>query len=227
MQGVRVTSEPIDPPEPKAKSPSRAERRLEIVATVLLSVAAVATAWSGYQAALWDGIQSSDYTQASAARTKAAEHHLEANQQRIIDLDMLENYLNALALGEQRLADFYQSRFRDEFEPAFEAWIALQPLTNPNAPNSPLQMPEYQLASEAQGKALNDQAEAKFISGEQANSTSDTYVATTLFFASVLFFAGISERFEYRRARMFLLSIAAISLLLGIGVAFDQDITWG
>ena len=58
---------------------------MEIAATVLLSIAVVATAWSGYQAALWDGIQSSLYTQASAARTLASQNNLEANQNRIID----------------------------------------------------------------------------------------------------------------------------------------------
>jgi hypothetical protein len=205
---------------------SRSEKRLEIVATLLLSVAAVATAWSGYQAALWDGIQSSNYTQASASRTKAAQNHLESNQDRIIDLDLLENFLNAEAMGESQLADFYRTRFRDEFRPAFEAWVALQPRTNPNAPRSPLQMPQYQLVAEAEAAELNAQAEAKFLAGEEANTTSDTYVATTLFFASVLFFAAISERFEFRTARIVLLTLAAVSLTGGIVVAVSQKVTW-
>jgi hypothetical protein len=206
---------------------SLSEKRLEIVATFLLSVAAVATAWSGYQAALWDGIQSSNYTQASASRTRASQNHLEANQDRIIDLELLENFLNAEAMGETELADFYRARFRDEFTPAFEAWRALQPRTNPDAPDSPLQMPEYRLLAEAEATELNSQAEAKFLTGEDANTISDTYVATTLFFASVLFFAAISERFEFRTARIILLALAAVSLTAGIAVTVTQKVTWG
>jgi type VI protein secretion system component VasF len=72
-----------DEPQPAV---SHSERRFEILATALLAVAALATAWSGYQASLWDGIQSSNYTQASAARTNAAQKLTEANQYRLADL---------------------------------------------------------------------------------------------------------------------------------------------
>jgi hypothetical protein len=222
-----VSNESTQSAEPRPGRPSRDERRLEIAATVLLSIAAVATAWSGYQAALWDGIQSSDYTQASAARTKAAENHLEANQDRMIDLNLVESYLNAQAIGQPQLANHYRSRMRDELKPAFDVWLELQPLTNPNAPRSPQDLPQYHLAAEAQGKELNALADEKFITGEEANATSDTYVATTLFFASVLFFAAISERFDYHPARIVLLSLASSSLVIGLVVAFSQRVTWG
>ncbi len=116
---------------------SRHEKRLEIFATVLLAVAALATAWSGYQASLWDGIQSSNYTQASAARTNSAQKHTEANQYRLADLSVFENYIDASLDGDTVLADFYRQRFSEALEPAFEAWNALEPETNPDAPPSP------------------------------------------------------------------------------------------
>ena len=200
---------------------------MEITATILLSIAVVATAWSGYQAALWDGIQSSDYTQASAARTVAAQNNLEANQNRIIDLSLVESYLDARAIGQIQLAEFYRSRMRDELKPAFDAWIILHPETNFDAPRSPQYMPQYHLAAEERAAALNNAADAQFKAGQEANATSDTYVATTLFFASVLFFAAISERFEFRLARISLLVLAALSLSVGIVVAFSQRVTWG
>ena len=74
---------------------------------------------------------------------------------------------------------------------------------------------------------VNARADAKFSSGENANHISDTYVATTLFFASVLFFAGISERFEFPIARNALLTFAFVSLVVGAVVAFSQPVTWG
>jgi hypothetical protein len=203
------------------------ERRFEIVATVLLALTALATAWSGYQASLWDGIQSSNYTQASAARTEASQNHTEANQFRLGDLSVFENYIDATVAGDTELADFYRQRFRDEFEPAYEAWIALDPLSNPNAPPSPSAMPEYQLADDKEAEELTTRAEAKFKEGEDANKHSDTYTATTLFFAAALFFAAISERFSYRRARASLLGLAAVGLVGGTILMLTQPVTTG
>ncbi|MGH3922205.1 MAG: hypothetical protein ACRDTT_04930 [Pseudonocardiaceae bacterium] len=206
---------------------SRSEKGFEIFATALLAVAALATAWSGYQASLWDGIQSSNNTQASAARTNAAEMHTEANQFRLADLSVFENFIDASVSGDTELADFYRMRFRDEFEPAYEAWIALDPLANPAAPASPLAMPEYRLAQEQKASDLTARAEAKFAEGEDANTYSDIFTASTLFFASALFFAAISERFAYRRARIALLAFACAALIAGVAVALTQPITMG
>ena len=194
---------------------------------MLLAVTALATAWSGYQASLWDGIQSSDYSQASALRVESAQHLTEANQYRIADLTIFENYVDATVGGDAALAEFYAQRFRDEFLPAFEAWSALDPFTNPDAPATPLGMPDYRLESDQKGADLADQAHATFERGERANSTSDTYVATTLFFAVVLFFAAISERFEYPRARVALLALAAVGLVAGLVIMATQSVTFG
>jgi hypothetical protein len=220
-------AETADPQQPDGGGTSRTERRFEIVATILLALTALATAWSGYQAALWDGVQSSNYTQASAARTEASQNHTEANQFRLGDLSVFENYIDATIGGDAQLADFYRQRFRDEFEPAYQAWIALDPFSNPDAPASPLAMPEYQLADDREAKELNARAEAKFNEGEDANRYSDTYTATTLFFAAALFFAAISERFSYQRARAALLGMAAVGLVGGTVLMVTQPVTTG
>lgn len=221
------TAEPQEPSDPESGETSRPERRFEIVATVLLALTALATAWSGYQAALWDGVQSSNYTQASAARTEASQNHTEANQFRLADLGVFENYIDATISGDAPLADFYRQRFRDEFEPAYQAWIALDPFSNPDAPASPLVMPEYQLADDQEAEELTARAEAKFNEGEDANQYSDTFTATTLFFAAALFFAAISERFSYRRARAALLGMAALGLVGGAVLMVTQPVTTG
>lgn len=206
---------------------STREKRFEVVATLLLSFAVLVTAWAGYQASLWDGTQTSNYTQASAARITAAELRTEANEFRLADLSVFENFIDASVSGDDELAAFYRERFRPEFEPAYEAWIALDPFENPDAPPSPLAMPEYQLAADQKAAELEDRADTLFREGELANDYSDTYTLATLLFAIVLFFAAISERFEYIRMRVILLSIAAVALISGVVVAFDQPITGG
>jgi len=44
---------------------------LELVATIVLGAATIATAWSGYQAALWNGVQATDYVQACGNRVES------------------------------------------------------------------------------------------------------------------------------------------------------------
>jgi hypothetical protein len=211
-----------------AKAPvQRQERRLEIITVVILAFAALATAWSGYQASLWDGIQSSNYTQASGSRTTAAQERTAGNQFRLADLSIFENYIEATIEENSAVADFYHDRFRDEFRVAFDAWTALDPLNNAEAPASPLGMPEYQLAADAEADRLEARADDLFTAGEEANNISDIYTLTTLLFAAVLFFAAIAERFEYVRAQVALLFLAGAGLIVGLVVALGQPITTG
>ena len=222
-----MTSEPDANDEPEAPFVSTREKRFEVVATVLLACAALATAWTGYQASLWDGIQSSNYTQASAARTEAAQLRTEANQFRLADLSVFESYVDATVGRNDVLALFYRDRFRPEFVPAFEAWTALDPFHDPNSPPSPLAMPEYELVQDEDAATLEARADSLFSEGEDANTYSDIYTMSTLLFAIVLFFAAISERFAYVRMRVVLLSLAAVGLVAGLAIAIGQPITTG
>jgi hypothetical protein len=54
-----------------AEASNRREHILEIVSAILLSLATVGIAWSGYQAARWSGHQAALYTEASTARSFA------------------------------------------------------------------------------------------------------------------------------------------------------------
>ena len=49
--------------------------RVEVVATILLAFAAVATAWSGYQATRWNGEQTKASSRTNAIRIDAVFGH--------------------------------------------------------------------------------------------------------------------------------------------------------
>jgi hypothetical protein len=205
----------------------KVERRFEILSAVVLSLAALATAFAGYQASLWDGIQSSAYGEASGQRVASAQKATAANEYRLADLSVFENYVDARLTGEKELESFYRARFRPELEVAYEAWVALDPWTSSDAPPSPLAMPEYQLALDKESADLLAQAEALFASGEDANTVSDVFTLGTLLFAASLFFAAISERFEVSGPRATLVAISAIALVSGIVVVATQPLTTG
>ncbi|MET0895941.1 MAG: hypothetical protein ABWY80_08830, partial [Acidimicrobiia bacterium] len=116
-----------------ADGSSNSERWMEIIAAFLLAVTTLCIAWSGYQAAKWSGLQARRYTQASAARSLANRDQTTGSQARIQDLLNFNRWLEVTTQGNVELQQLYERRFRDEFRPAFDAWIAQDPLQNVNA----------------------------------------------------------------------------------------------
>jgi hypothetical protein len=197
------------------ESTTRRERWLEMVAALLLSLATLGIAWSGYQAAKWSGLQARRYTQASTARSFANRAATAASQDHTQDLLNFNRWLEVTTEGDTELADLYQRRFRDEFLPAFERWLAEDPLHNPNAVASPLREPNYVLASGVKADKLERLGDRRFEQGKEATENADDYVFVTVFFAVVLFFAGISLRFQWFPMRVFILALGGVMLLYG------------
>jgi hypothetical protein len=211
---VHVPHELTETEEPPAKV-SRLERRLELGAVLLLSLTTLATAWSGYQAARWSGEQSQHYARASATRIKAQQQATAGGQLRIDDLLYFNGWLDARQAGNVKLEAIYERRFRPAFVPAYRAWLAQKPFTNPNAVPGPLYMPQYRLAQDAAAKRLDAQGDDLYQEGTAAKSNDDKYILSTVFFAAVLFFAGISLRLDWRPLRVFVLGMASLLLIGG------------
>jgi hypothetical protein len=67
-------------------SEATGRNRLELVALLLLAVAAVATAWSSYQANRWNGEQAKTTSKVNATRIDAARASGLANAQTQVDI---------------------------------------------------------------------------------------------------------------------------------------------
>jgi hypothetical protein len=197
----------------------RAEQRrraTEFAATILLALASVVTSWSGYQASLWSGIQSTNYNQANALRVESTRESTQAGQQVGLDVALFMAWVNAKALGNERLAEFYNHRFRPEFRQFFDEWLATQPLNNPQAPSTPFELPGYRTEHGQHAHDLEGQSKALFEAGHRANHIADTYVLGTVLLATVLFFCGIVQQFKEFRTRVFLLTLAVLLFTLGL-----------
>lgn len=196
-----------------AESTTERERWLEIAAALLLSLATLGIAWSGYQAASWSGLQARRYTQASTARAFANQASTLASQDRTQDLLNFNRWLEVYTAGNTELADLYERRFRDEFRPAFERWLADDPIHNEDAIPSPLLEKNYVLAKMVKADKLNVLGDLRFEQGKEATEHADDYVFVTVFFAIVLFFAGISLRFTWLPMRLLILGLGAVILV--------------
>ncbi len=183
---------------------------VEIIATILLASATVATAWSGYQASRWNGEQAMAFSRASALRIESSKADALANAQTQVDVATFMQWVDAVARDEVDLADFYFRRFREEFKPAVNAWNATQPLTNEDAPLTPFAMPEYTLAAREEAEQLEAEAEAYSAKARINVQRATNYVLGVVLFAATLFFAGMSAKLQTLRLRQVLLGFGVI-----------------
>jgi hypothetical protein len=197
-------------------SHSRRDRLLSITEALLLSIVALLAAWSGYAAAKWSTESRVDLAAASTARTKANRANLEAIEHRNFDSSTFEAWFAAYIADNQRAMALAERRFRPEFDIAFDAWRATKPEVNPDAPRGPTYMPQYDQPALAKGEELDKQADEAFAEGASAGETSDKYVRSTVFLASVLFLVGISTQFPVRGGRYALLALGAVLLVVSI-----------
>ena len=190
---------------------------VELVATVLLAVATVATAWSGYQSTRWNGEQAKAAARANALRIESAKTAGLANTQTEIDVATFTQWVNAYAQRQTELADFYFKRFREEFRPAVDAWVATRPLKNPKAPLTPFAMSQYKLASRVESDRLDAEAEVQAAQARRNLQRASNYVLGVVLFASALFFAGMSTKLTTPRLRVVMLVIGC-AVFLGTAI---------
>jgi len=188
----------------------------EILEVIVLAMVAIATAWSGYQAARWDGRQAYLYGTASAMRVEADEALTLGGERKLLDVTTFNTWVEAQRSGDEKLAALYVRRFSPEFEVAFEAWVATDPAHNPDAPPGPSFMPEYVNPGTQKGQRLNDGASAAFEEGTRARENADRYVRQTVLLATVLFLVAVAQRFKYRVVRMTAGGIAVVVLIVAV-----------
>ncbi len=174
------------------------------------------TAWCGYQAARWDGEQARLYSQASAARVAAAQVAGEALLRDNLNVALYVEYAVALLEDNHDLADYLYENFPSELRTATEAWLAQDPLNNPAAPPSPFDMFEYRLQELAKAEQFRALTVEKFDEANVANERSDNYVLLTVIFATVLFFGGISGKFQWRMIDAGMLGPGTVVVLAGL-----------
>ena len=188
----------------------------EVLVTVLLVMAALGTSWSSYQATRWNGEQAKAASRTNAIRIDAARAQGLAEAQTQVDVATFIAWADADRRGEPELADFYVDRFREEFRPAFDAWIATDPFTNPDAPPTPFAMPEYQVAAREEAERLDAAAEASAAEVRLNIQRASNYVLTVVLYAVVLFFAGMSTRIANRRLRWVMTVAGCVVLVAAI-----------
>lgn len=193
---------------------SRWHEILEVVEAIVLALVAITTAWSGYQAARWEGRQSELYEQSTKLRVEAQGLEVRSNQERLYDASTVVEWLKAEARGDHDLANLFERRMLPDLRPAFEAWKKADPIHNLNAPAGPALMPQYHDTKAEQSSKLNQEASEFFQRGTHARERADDYVRVTVILATVLLLTAISQRFRTHAIRVALIVISFLLLCI-------------
>jgi hypothetical protein len=202
--------------ETQTADDGRHERVVEILEAILLAVVAIATAWSGYQSAKWDGENARLYGTANKLRAEANQKWTLGGQQRLFDSTNFSAWLEATTEGKKQLAQLFVRRFSPEYRVAFVAWVAGGGLTNPNAPPGPSFMPQYHNHLWQKAAVEEAQATAAFTAGTEARHNGDDFVRDTVLFATVLFLIAVGQRFRMVAARRGLLVLSLTLLVVAL-----------
>jgi hypothetical protein len=220
---TRLVAEGLSPVEVGKELSEHAEhtaghggRALPIAEAIVLSLVAIIAAWSGFSAAKWSTESSLNLAKASATRVEANRAFGESLVNRVGDATTFNAWFGAYVSGNKQAAAVAERRFQPEYKPAFDAWFATHPFTNPNAPAGPAAMPQYKPKGEAQSVALDHAADAYYDKGERAAEAGDKYIRATVILASVLFLVGIGSHFPLRGVRIGLIGVGGALLLFAV-----------
>jgi hypothetical protein len=191
-------------------------RVLEILEVALLAVVAIVTAWSGFQAAKWDGRQSELYGHSSRDRFAADAASTLGDQRLAADAGIFTAWLQAHSAGDEGLQTSLAKRFTPDYKIAFEAWLATDPFNRDDAPVGPAVMPEYQNPDIEQAAELNATASKVFDEGTEAREHGEQYVRNTVLFAMVLFLVAIAQRMKDKTLRTGVNVVGVLLALFGI-----------
>lgn len=208
----------------QANKEDKFDRNIEIISAVLLALATIATAWCGYQAAIWGGEQSRNVMDAAEARLHSEQLSNRALQVFTIETNLFVHWAEAYSQDNHELADFLYQRFPPQLSDAMAAWLETDPVNNPQAPTSPFDMSQYHLPELDEAQRSREIAEEHAEQAALADDIGNSYILLTVIFASVLFFAGISGKFESRSVDIAVLVFAFVIFTIGLIILFTFPI---
>ena len=200
--------------ENPAESP--AKKWIEPVVAVLMALTTLCTAWCSYESAAWTRRSNRLMNESNALERRAALLDVQGMQAMTIHTAMFMQMLAAQEAGNEKLANFYVQRFAPDVRKAYDAWLAEKPFENPAADAHPFVPNLYQVRGTAEAAAARSDAATRVAQAREAGNRSGQFLANTVLFATVLFFAGTAGKFEQPRVRLFAAAFGVALFLFAV-----------
>ena len=189
---------------------------MEPIVALLMALTTVGTAWCSYQSAAWTRQSNRLMNEFNALERRAGVLSLQGMQQATIHTAMFMEVLAAKQAGNEQLANFYVERFPPDVRKAYDTWLAQRPFENPKADPHPFVPNLYETRGAREAAELTSKAASNLEKARSAGNVSGQYLADTVLFATVLFFASASGRFEQRRVRVVAFGFATAVFLFAV-----------
>ncbi len=198
---------------------------IELVIVACLGLVSVATAYTSFQAALYDSQMASAYAVGQSYKTEAESMYLEANQQYVQDSQTLLRIfeLNVeIQSGDATTSALAQAKadaiFTSSVSATFAEAIAAADEANAASPDMPYisaQDDETYLAELFDPyQELNAAADEKMIDGDRYNGLSDQLTLYTVLMALSLFLLGIAAVMKKFGTQFLIVGIAMVIFTL-------------
>ncbi len=188
--------------QPVPDREAQKKKWVEPVTALLMALATLSTAWCSYQSAAWTRQSNRLMNEFNALERRAGLLTIQGIQQATIHAAMFMQMLAAHQAGNEKLANFYVERFPPDVRKAYDAWLAQKPFENLNADPHPFVPKLYESRGTREAAEANAKAARSLDEARRAGNISGQYLANTVLFATVLFFASASGKFEQRRVRV-------------------------
>jgi hypothetical protein len=195
---------------PRPEEPVK-RKWIEPVVALMMALATVGTAWCSYQSAAWTRSGNRLMNESNALERKAGILRIQGTQTASIHAAMFMQLLAAKQAGDEKLAGFYVQRFPPDLRKAYDSWLAQKPFENAKADPHPFVPNLYQVRGTQEADQLSKDAVSNLKQARSTGGISGQYLANTVMFATVLFFANAAGKFEQARVRI-------VSFFFAVGV---------
>jgi hypothetical protein len=185
-----------------------------ILRSVILAMGTLGSSWAAYQAALWSGEQAHHFAEANTIRSESVRASNQALQVAQVDVTTFAVWSLAASTKNDEAAAFLRARFRQEFRPAFEGWLASAGSSGVLPQGTPFERADYRVWYRDESKRLLAASEAASAEAGRANKASDQFMFSVVVFGTVVFLAGIDAGERAARSSRRFMAALAIALLV-------------
>jgi hypothetical protein len=206
---------------PSANVIRNMRHRFELIASVMMALAAILAAWSTYEAHQWYGRSVRNFTDANLQLTSSIHSHIQSDSLIIVDLMDFQDWLTAYQRGDLVTAKSIESRFSDQFLSLFKTWRNLPAVANADGPRSHglnTELAAQLVASQTQGPSelLIQQAKDSFSSAEKASQTASDFLVAGSLFGLALILGIVSIRIHSAGMQIAVLLFSELFTLAGV-----------
>jgi len=194
---------------------------------VMLILATLTSAYSVWQAARYAGGSSRDMMTSNGMRTESNKYYVNGLLEEQVDVGSWLDWVSAVSENNTRLANFIEERFRDEFKPAFYAWLNSANKTDGIPAGTPFSLPEYQNANIEQSKSIDQQIEQLGDSASQKSNYVSRLTLMTVLTAAIIVICGFESRMRNETAKLPLLVTVLIIYIFAFSMILQVPPTWG